>query len=310
MSRLFIIGNGVDLANGLPTDFHNDFRPIAKRNETSSEFWELYSDAEREIWSDFEESLARPELDRLWEELFQPYSPDYSSDRESDRNGMIWMAEGTGKLRQSLLEFAQKAENALGNITNPVFLPEFPVRDDDHVISFNYTSTVESKYNVRADQVTHVHGKVGETELTLGFNRTRYKPTDIFVDIHHGQGYWATWDIYAKKKTLDDIPVEQREYYDGSDYYIDTAQDMFERTIRSFEKPYRLDCIDRLPNGIVDIVVVGHSLGFSDQPYFEALANKYPDALWKITWHNDQEKIGMTERMGVFGIQRYELVNF
>lgn len=197
----------------------------------------------------------RPELDRLWEELFQPYSPDYSSDRESDRNGMIWMAEGTGKLRQSLLEFAQKAEHALGNITNPVFLPEFPVRDDDHVISFNYTSTVESKYNVRADQVAHVHGKVGETELMLGFNRTRYKPTDIFVDIHHGQGYWTT-------------------------------------------------------NDIVDIVVIGHSLGFSEQPYFEALAKKYPDALWKITWHNDQEIIGMTERMGVFGIRRHELVSF
>jgi hypothetical protein len=33
MPRLFIIGNGVDLANGAPADFHNDFRPIAKRNE-------------------------------------------------------------------------------------------------------------------------------------------------------------------------------------------------------------------------------------------------------------------------------------
>ena len=219
------------------------------------------------------------------------------------------MAEGTGKLRQSLLEFAQKAENALGNIT-PVRLPEFPVRDDDHVISFNYTSTVELKYNVRADQVAHIHGKVGDTELTLGFNRARYKPTDIFIDIHHGQGYWTAWDIYAKKKTPDDIPEKHREYYDESDYYVDTAQAMFERTIKSFEKQHQLDCIDRLPKGIVDIVVIGHSLGFSDQPYFEELAKKYPDALWKITWHNDQEKIGMTERIRVFGIRRHELVRF
>ena len=309
MPRLFIIGNGVDLANRVQTDFHNDFRPIAERNELSQEFWELYSDAENGIWSDFEESLARPNLDRLWEELIQPYSPDYSSDRESDRNGMIWVAEGTGMLKRSLLEFAQKAENALGNIT-PVRLPEFPVRDDDHVISFNYTGTLEARYNVRTDQITHVHGKVGDPELTIGFNRARYKPTDVPVDVHHGQGYWTTWDIYAKRQTPDDIPEAQREYYDESDYYVDTAQAMFERTIKSFEKQYRLDCVDRLPNGIVDIIVIGHSLGFSDQPYFEALAKKYPDALWKITWHKVQEKNGMTERMGVFGIRRYELVNF
>jgi len=49
MPRLFIIGNGVDLANGLPTAFGKDFRPIAERNELCPEFWELYSDVENEI---------------------------------------------------------------------------------------------------------------------------------------------------------------------------------------------------------------------------------------------------------------------
>lgn len=125
MPRLFIIGNGVDLANGLPTDFHKHFRPIAKRNERYPAFWRLYSDAENEIWSDFEESLARPELERLWNELFQPYSPDYLSDHESDRNGMIIVAEETGKLKQSLQEFAQRAEKAISNITTPALLQNF-----------------------------------------------------------------------------------------------------------------------------------------------------------------------------------------
>lgn len=167
-----------------------------------------------------------------------------------------------------------------------------------------------AKYNVKADRITHVHGKVGDPELTIGFNRARYKPTDVLVDVHNGRGHWTTWDIYAKKQTLEDIPEDLREHCDEGDYYVDTACDMFEKTIRSFEKQHRLDCINTLPNGFVDIVVIGHSLGFSDQPYFEALAKKYPDALWKITWHNDQEIVGMTERMGVFGIRRYELVKF
>ncbi|EHJ52715.1 Uncharacterised protein [Streptococcus macacae NCTC 11558] len=41
-NKLFIIGNGFDLAHGLPTKFDPDFKKIAENNEVDPSFWELY----------------------------------------------------------------------------------------------------------------------------------------------------------------------------------------------------------------------------------------------------------------------------
>lgn len=39
--KLFVIGNGFDLAHNLPTRFDPDFKNIATKCESES-FWELY----------------------------------------------------------------------------------------------------------------------------------------------------------------------------------------------------------------------------------------------------------------------------
>lgn len=40
-NKLFIIGNGFDLAHNLPTRFDPDFRNIARKHEQDN-FWDLY----------------------------------------------------------------------------------------------------------------------------------------------------------------------------------------------------------------------------------------------------------------------------
>ena len=107
---LFIIGNGFDLAHRLPTRFDPDFREIAEKNESNPYFWELYQSAEPNIWSDFENLLAKPDFNSL-AEIFEYYAPDHSSDRESDRDGIILEAEMSGNLKESLEEFANQEEN-------------------------------------------------------------------------------------------------------------------------------------------------------------------------------------------------------
>ncbi|WP_274518647.1 AbiH family protein [Streptococcus mutans] len=71
---LFIIGNGFDLAHGLPTKFNPDFKEIAEKNESNPYFWELYQTEEADIWSDFENLLAKPDFNTLGE-VFDDYSP-------------------------------------------------------------------------------------------------------------------------------------------------------------------------------------------------------------------------------------------
>ena len=61
MCRLFIIGNGFDLAHGMPTSFDPDFKKVAESVEQSSNFWDIYQSEESNIWADFEHLLARLE---------------------------------------------------------------------------------------------------------------------------------------------------------------------------------------------------------------------------------------------------------
>ena len=51
-NKLFVIGNGFDLAHNLPTRFDPDFKNIARKYEQDN-FWDLYQSRENDIWSDF-----------------------------------------------------------------------------------------------------------------------------------------------------------------------------------------------------------------------------------------------------------------
>ncbi len=89
-TRLFIIGNGFDLAHQLPTNYNPDFKMIAEKNEPLAYFWDIYQSSNADIWSDFENLLGYPDFNNL-EEIFEGFSPDWSSDFESDRNSIIFL---------------------------------------------------------------------------------------------------------------------------------------------------------------------------------------------------------------------------
>lgn len=79
MNKLFIIGNGLDLAHNLPTKYNPDFKTIAEGIEQISYFWDMYQSQVAEIWSDFENCLSFPDFNNL-EDIFHGYAPDYTSD--------------------------------------------------------------------------------------------------------------------------------------------------------------------------------------------------------------------------------------
>ena len=140
MSKLFIIGNGFDLAHDLPTSYYNNFRPIAIHNEPYREFWDLYQTEKEDVWADFENNLAIPDFNSL-EEIFNGYEPDYYSDHESDRDSIITQSDISGNLEKSLYEFAENAEEEIKNkYPKDCFSKLF--NSGEYFISFYYTHTL------------------------------------------------------------------------------------------------------------------------------------------------------------------------
>lgn len=296
---LYIIGNGFDLAHNLPTKFDPDFRNIAEKYEYEY-FWELYQVETDNIWSDFENLLARPNFNSL-EKIFDGYGPDYSSDRESDRDDIILQVEVNGNLRVSLNEFARQAENMLCKINIQLPFAEM-FNKQDLFINFNYTHTLEYIYDINPENILHIHGEVDKDNLILGYTEGKFSPEKYFLDVRmKGVGPYAE--------------IELNEYISKiEDYYVRTAyNNLFSKT-KSFSKDIKLNLVESFLNNhnnqIEEIVVYGHSCAI-DLPYFEYLNKKFPNAKWyfyvKRTINDEQEQ-NVGNLIKKFAIENSEII--
>lgn len=268
-NKLFIIGNGFDLAHNLPTRFDPDFKNIALKHEENN-FWEIYR-SDVDIWSDFENSLGHPDFNSL-EEVFYSHEPDYLSDRESDRDDIICQVEVNGNLQETLYEFADNAEASLNYIQSKAFF-EHILDTDGYYITFNYTHTLEDIYNISRKNILHIHGEVGKNNLKLGYPKGNFTPEKYSYDVRRkGRGPY--------------IEIAIDDYIDEiEDYYIRTAYKELLDKCKSFYKQVRIDLLEDFLNHnqckIEEIVVYGHSCAI-DFEYFSYLNIRYSNAYWKF----------------------------
>lgn len=258
MPTLFVLGNGFDLNHGLPTKYDPDLKILALKAERYAGEWESYS-IEGDLWSAVEEGLAHPDIESVIQYLEQ-FAPDYSSERETDRDGVVFEAEQL--LAFPLNEFAERADAQLHSTEpSPSFVRLFC--PNDSFLTFNYTHTLEHLYNVDSSRVLHVHGEVGESPLILGYSPKSLSGTQI---LHQ-------WD-------------EEENF----DFYVSSAHQIVEERLRSFEKVYQTaavhDFIRRFQEPPNRIVVYGHSFGTVDRPYFALLLEHFSEARWTILGHS------------------------
>lgn len=295
-NRLFIIGNGFDLAHNLPTSFDPDFRMIARSHEQDN-FWDLYQSRENDIWSDFEKLLGCPDFNTL-EEIFDGYEPDYLSDRERDRDGIIIQVDLNGELHGALYEFADRAEGALCDIQANGFIEQI-LDPNGYYITFNYTHTLEVIYDISSDRILHIHGEVGKNNLQLGYPKGAFSPEKYSFDVRgKGRGPYTEIDI--------------EDYFNGiEDYYVRTAYAKLIDKCRSFCKDIRVDLLkeflDKNHCEIEEIVVYGHSCAI-DFDYFSYLSKRYSNACWKFYIKGEEQRSRVGHLIKEYRIENVDVI--
>jgi hypothetical protein len=295
-NKLFVIGNGFDLAHGLPTKFDPDFKNIARRYEQDN-FWNLYQSREDDIWSDFENLLGYPDFNAI-EEIFYGYEPDYLSERERDRDAIIYQVELNGKLQDALYVFADNAERALSNIQSNVLVRQI-LDPDGYYLTFNYTHTLEYIYEIPGEQVLHIHGEVGENNLKLGYPKGKFLPEKYSYDIRgKGRGCYSEIEIEDYIVNIED-------------YYIRTAYEDLLEKCKSFYKDIRLDLLDEFldeKRNIDEIIVYGHSCAI-DFEYFGDIRERYPAAYWRFYVRGEEQKSNVNYLITKYGINNLKIIN-
>ena len=294
--KLFVIGNGFDIAHSLPTKFDPDFKSIALKYEQDN-FWELYQSREDDIWSDFENLLGCPDFNAL-EEIFDGYAPDYLSDRESDRDSIIVQVDLNGKLRDALCEFADAADKHLQYVQANESIAQL-IELDGYYITFNYTHTLEKVYGIPNEHILHIHGEAGKNTLDLGYPKGAFTPEKYYYDVRgKGRGPYRE--------------VEVEEYInDIEDYYVRTAYEQLIAKCKSFYKEIRVDTLHKFLNentcNIEEIIVYGHSCAI-DFDYFSYLNSKYPNAKWTFYVRGTEQENNVQNLITNIGIKNANII--
>lgn len=274
MPTLYIIGNGFDLFNGFKTryaDFHNFVTQNFPDLENKIENYFLFETDDKYLWKNFENDLTTFQYENLLDDL---NNIDVQS--ESFKPSEVFGLED---------EINEEVENLIADIKNAfrewIEELELPakktglakIKEDANFINFNYTDTLEAVYSVPSSKILYIHNKANDytSELIFGHGVLQEKDPakeeldefgesnrTLFTDSENA----ARYPFYALIKNTASILDSNSTYFDN---------------IKSFN----------------EIIVLGHSLGEVDWPYFKKVQQLLPDTNWKISYYSQEEKLNL-----------------
>lgn len=211
-------------------------------------------------------------------------------------------------LDDCMSEMAARANELLGNIDKMGSFSR-----DSYFVTFNYTDTLERVYAIPPCRTFHVHGRAscGE-ELVWGNERSK-----VEEDIDLSTSCLALID---KEEPVDYDSGDYRPYF-GYQAQCDAVQEglksvqeaemaasgLLNNVCSGFVKQLNLSglkCfLESISGGIDEVIVLGHSLGDVDAPYFERIKEyACPTTPWSISFHKLCEVariVGVAERLSL-----------
>lgn len=161
--KLFILGNGFDIAHGLRTRY-SDYREFLKTNDKYFlyQFENQFHFCGNALWGNLEENIDQIYLlddlsnDEIDLGLECEVDIQYTLDADyKNKFGFL------NRYITNLNSWIESIElNSVSKKTNNI-------SNDDYFITFNYTKVLEEIYGINEQHILHIHGCVGE-ELILG----------------------------------------------------------------------------------------------------------------------------------------------
>ena len=323
----YVLGNGFDRFHGLDTS-PDTFLEILKNEDiyNETETAEIVFKRYNVLWGDYESCLADIDLEQIVDD--QMIAPDYLSDHEYDRDSGIFNMEQyteslRGAVQNSLKIMVDNANKELA-VKTPLLI-DF-LKDNDAVLSFNYTSTLERLYDAPIGvPICHIHGfrEYGEP-LLLGYRNgiTEEEYYNRVFDRETIEKVQNQIEEIQNDDLLSECEKEQELLYWYSvydevtrdrDYYIDTQYEVVYGFYQSLKKEVQIDQLrDFLKEcgKIERVVVMGHSMSSVDSEYMEAIEETLIPTEWRISQYQDDPSWKSVKEYSFSGkISFYDLVN-
>lgn len=262
--KLFIIGNGFDLAHGYKTSYGSFREYLSEKGTMSGSFNipDIFSDASKSDWSNFEQLLEDYD--------FVDWGSSYASniyvedDKEQDRN-MSYNNRLNDSYREiaSFLpstirtELCSFIEEATSQRAYKIESVEKLIKPRDLFVTFNYSFTLEDLYKIQKTRILHIHKTIySEDEIIFGHGNQYLKsnPNPPEFDLSNPAGQLCNLNSEFKKVYQISALIN----------FLDKKQ-------------------------VTQIIIMGHGLGDIDSRYFQKL-NTLFSHLSLITYYFHYDK--------------------
>lgn len=279
MKQLYIIGNGFDIAHGIPSGYDKFHEWLVNHGERNFiDYMErFFPDTivkynavgipvhESTLWSKFEYALGLFDA----EGIFQYFSEDIKIDYDHHMQSAAAIEDAPQQFFEKLLsEMQENFENWVADIdltkVSPKQINHFST--NGLFLSFNYTSTLEQIYGISRNQIEYIHGNASRDDhLVVGH-------CNKVPEIHDN-----------------DMPLYEET---GRNNVIQLGNGLKKNTrdVISNHQPF----FRRLDSSYDTIICYGHSYACVDDPYFEEIIKRInPNAQWHLSWYNNDDMVKM-----------------
>lgn len=283
-TKLFLIGNGFDRWQGLPTSYDN-FRQYYFEH-----ILEISKQLRIKTEVDKAGNIITP-VEKIFGDIFNPkklpgeffWNFESSMALLDDQNIALYFGKsykGVYQMQETLNAALEILRKVFGDWIKSISIEdkETGCRFDDscYFINFNYTNTLEKRFQVDERNVNYIHGDFSDAE-SIVFGHSKH-PEIAFPELMEQKFIHRIGG--DKSKRLRELYLVENALYETDKHVQDNIDDLCE--FMTLDGVHIED--------ITDIYVLGHSFGEPDFKYFEFLVkatqvgvdfNKL-SALWQI----------------------------
>lgn len=310
MKSLYIVGNGFDLAHGLPTHWR-DFRMYLEATQPYflKGFEALYDiqaldDTEpwytkkaqaqwdksvrsHRLWSEFEQGIGDPNTTEILN-----FSDCILEDLSLD-GGNIGIRETMDVYWRQKFGFIDDMQTYVKEWIEQIDTSRISCRkkaligSKDHFLSFNYTDTLERVYHI--DNVLHIHGGV-------------HNGSDIPPIIGHNN-IDGIWEYHQWSKEADERYEEgEASIQEAIAQYLKAIYKDTDHIIFSHS-----DFFDKLQD-VNHVIIIGWSAGNVDIPYLKNIKESVSkNTKWTVYWYNDMAYHNLFSAFSAVGINNNDI---
>lgn len=256
---VYVIGNGFDLHYGLDTRYSSfkkylldSYGDLAEEVDDLFIRYGVADDPEDiEEWNTFEDMLSVFCLldgEEIYDTAMGNAETDY------DRAGYFDSPSfNVGYYTEYITTLKKEFINWINKINTNISKDEFFVpNNDDYILTFNYTETIENNFTVNENNILHIHGKVGG-DIIVGHND--YREPDLFN---------IRWDEDSDYRDL-----STREAVNG---VLEDAAQLYFKDSKSILDKHKI--FFKHINESGKVVFLGLSCGKQDSIYVEEIAKR------------------------------------